>query len=196
MLAATVIGVFALPRTKYTSVRVAARLTEARKTARVLAANYASRVQPATNTNATVQKVVETFQSGDEKEKLLKQAKKDKNAKRNRDWRAKHSCIDSPIYKRFMLNAARKRAKDKGLEFSITLEDIVIPEKCPILGLFLEVSKGKPSDNSPSLDRINPDKGYVPGNVGVISYRANSLKFAYPVEVFENLVAWMKKASA
>jgi hypothetical protein len=31
-------------------------------------------------------------------------------------------------------------------------------------------------DNQPSLDRVIPALGYVPGNVRVISFRANRLK--------------------
>ena len=71
---------------------------------------------------------------------------------------------------------ARQRAARKGLPFSITIEDIHIPEYCPILGLKLEMNDGKPGPNSPSLDQIRPGHGYVPGNVQVISHQANTMK--------------------
>ena len=32
------------------------------------------------------------------------------------------------------------------------------------------------TDNSPSLDRIVPELGYIPSNVVVISYKANAIK--------------------
>ena len=53
-----------------------------------------------------------------------------------------------------------------------------LPDFCPILGLKLEYSKGSRKDHelSPSIDRIDPSKGYVVGNVHVISWRANRLK--------------------
>jgi hypothetical protein len=74
-------------------------------------------------------------------------------------------------------NLAKQRAKAKGLEFTITPDDIVIPERCPILGVVLERNTGYgPSPRSPSLDRIEATKGYVSGNVAVISYRANAIK--------------------
>ena len=74
-----------------------------------------------------------------------------------------------------MLRSARKRAHEMGVEFSITLADIVIPERCPLLGVSIHLGVGR-SPYSPSLDRIVPELGYVPGNVWVISHRANTIK--------------------
>lgn len=76
----------------------------------------------------------------------------------------------------FMLSNARHRAKERGQPCTISEKDIVIPSHCPLLGLKLEVQEGVLSHNSPSLDRIDPRLGYVPGNVWVISHRANSMK--------------------
>src|SRR5258708_5621185 len=70
---------------------------------------------------------------------------------------------------------ARRRAKQRGLEFSIAKDAIVIPATCPALGIPLSLGK-KRSSNSPSLDRIDPSRGYVTGNIRVISDRANRLK--------------------
>jgi hypothetical protein len=75
-----------------------------------------------------------------------------------------------------MWNAAKKRAKTKNLPFTITPSDIVIPPTCPVLGIPLQHGCGNPGPNSPSLDRIVPDRGYVPENVIVVSYRANTIK--------------------
>lgn len=75
-----------------------------------------------------------------------------------------------------MLARAKTRAKSRGIEFNISLDDIYIPEWCPIMDFKLEVHKGRLQKNSPSLDRIDPDKGYVKGNVWVISYLANAIK--------------------
>ena len=77
---------------------------------------------------------------------------------------------------RYMLGRAKTRAKQKGLAFDLELADIVIPECCPIFGLKLAVSEGVATDTSPELDRIEPSKGYVRGNVMVISRRANRIK--------------------
>ena len=75
-----------------------------------------------------------------------------------------------------MLTRARERAKREGSAFDLTLADIVIPTRCPLLGIPLAVSAGIPRPHSPSLDRKEPSGGYVRGNVWVISYRANTIK--------------------
>jgi hypothetical protein len=77
-----------------------------------------------------------------------------------------------------MLNRAKARAKKNNIPFSITEKDIVIPETCPVMGIKLEHHRGRSGayKNSPSLDRIVPEKGYVPGNVRVISQLANQCK--------------------
>jgi hypothetical protein len=67
---------------------------------------------------------------------------------------------------------AKKRALKKGLEFSIKPKDIHIPKKCPILKVPLICS----TRYSPSIDRIYPDKGYIKGNIAIISSLANSMK--------------------
>lgn len=77
---------------------------------------------------------------------------------------------------RSMLQAARARAKQKGLLFTITEIDIFIPELCPLLLIPLASSTEARVPGSPSLDRKDSAKGYVPGNVWVISYRANRIK--------------------
>ena len=73
-------------------------------------------------------------------------------------------------------HSAKARAKQKLLPFTITLSDVSIPLVCPILGISLQVNEKHMKDNSPTLDRIYPEKGYVPGNVVVVSLRANRIK--------------------
>lgn len=70
---------------------------------------------------------------------------------------------------------ARRRALRHGIDFDLPKSAIVIPDRCPVLGIHLAVS-GQRSATSPSLDRIEPTLGYVVGNVRVISDRANRIK--------------------
>jgi hypothetical protein len=58
------------------------------------------------------------------------------------------------------------------------LETMNLVDTCPILGIPLDYSfgKGVRTENSPSIDQIIPGAGYIPGNVIVISWRANRIK--------------------
>lgn len=73
-------------------------------------------------------------------------------------------------------NNCRYRARKKGIEFSLTLDDILIPNICPILGIELNAGFDSGRDNSPSVDRVRLSEGYTPGNIQVISYLANRIK--------------------
>jgi hypothetical protein len=79
-----------------------------------------------------------------------------------------------PLYRAWLQR--RAFAKLRGLPFEIVCSDLVMPEYCTVLGIKLEFNKGRARDNSPSIDRIKPELGYVRGNVRVISNRANLLK--------------------
>lgn len=101
---------------------------------------------------------------------------------------------NTKTYVYHMLKRAEKRAKEKGLPFDLCVEDIQIPECCPILGMKLEVGRGKgPSDSSPSLDRIYPNLGYVRGNIIVISMRANKIKSDVSVSDIEKVLSYLKE---
>jgi hypothetical protein len=93
---------------------------------------------------------------------------------------------------RYLLRYARKRAKAKGLECTIRPDDINLVDRCPILELPLVKNRGQFQDNSYSLDRIDSALGYVPGNVRVISWKANSVKGALSLVQVENLLKYMK----
>jgi hypothetical protein len=85
---------------------------------------------------------------------------------------------------KFMIKEALRRAKEKQLPFELQEDDIKIPEICPVLGFVLKKGGGKISSNSASLDRIIPEKGYVKGNIIVVSMKANTIKSnATPEEI-------------
>lgn len=89
---------------------------------------------------------------------------------RNYLWHRRQSEPDRELWRR-----AKKRSVDRGLPFDLSISEVIIPPQCPVLGIELRVGEGR-SLNSPSLDRIEPDLGYVSGNVRVISDKANRLK--------------------
>ncbi len=89
---------------------------------------------------------------------------------------------NTPREKR-LWNAAKSRAAKKGREFNIEMGDITIPTICPVLGTPMV---------APSLDRIDSSKGYVKGNVRVISKRANTLKNNATIEEIELVLKDLK----
>lgn len=95
---------------------------------------------------------------------------------------------------RRVYSAAKNRAKNRGIEFDIDYEDVIIPDKCPILDipLFVHIGTKGGRPNSPSLDRIDNSKGYVKGNVQVISHMANSMKSTANVEQLLVFANWIK----
>lgn len=87
--------------------------------------------------------------------------------------------------------SAKERSAKQGISFTIKVEDIIIPDVCPILKIPLFVQGGKVGPNSPSLDRIIPDKGYIPENIQVISYLANTMKNNATPEQLLNFAKWV-----
>lgn len=75
-----------------------------------------------------------------------------------------------------LIGVAKWRAQKKGLPFNLTVDDLEVPDRCPVFGMPLAWGTRKQRDNSPSLDRIIPEKGYVPGNVLVVSWLANNVR--------------------
>lgn len=85
---------------------------------------------------------------------------------------------------------ARRRAYDIGLEFNLTIDDVTLPTHCPVLGIKLEVRGGR---NSPSIDRIDNSKGYLKGNVIIVSMRANSMKSDATVDELRRVADFYEK---
>lgn len=76
---------------------------------------------------------------------------------------------------RSLLTIARKRARKNGLDFDISVDDIELPSVCPLLGVEVKHMHENRA-NRPSIDRIDNTKGYIKGNVVVVSLRANIIK--------------------
>lgn len=93
---------------------------------------------------------------------------------------------------RILYDLSRERAKKAGVPFTISIGDIQVPDVCPVLGIPLKRGIGVLSQNSPTLDRFYPEKGYVPGNITVISMRANLIKTNAAVDEIEAVARWMR----
>ena len=112
--------------------------------------------------------------------------------KRHHEWWIANRESDLHV-RRSLYRRAKKRAAYLKVPFTITLDDIQVPKNCPIFGFPLKVNVGRYGDDSPSLDRIIPKLGYVPGNVIVISQRANVLKRDASLEELEALVRGLRR---
>ena len=91
--------------------------------------------------------------------------------------------------------SAKKRAKKDHIPFTLSPKDIPdIPLKCPVLGINIVANtKSGPIDSSPSIDRIQPELGYVLGNVRIICNRANRLRSDASIEELKLLIKDLEK---
>lgn len=95
-------------------------------------------------------------------------SKRQEQKRRDRTW--KNDAIG------VLLSNSRQRAKRSGIEHTLTREDIVIPDVCPVFGIELKREDRDTWMHAPSIDRIDNTRGYVPDNIIVVSRRANILK--------------------
>lgn len=92
------------------------------------------------------------------------------------------------------LSSIKNRAKKQGIPFDIDINDILIPETCPVLGTPMKFRADR--DGAPSFDKIDPSLGYVKGNVRIISHKANRWKNNMTLEDAKLLVLNWNKNSA
>ena len=103
------------------------------------------------------------------------------------------------FYKKLL--SCKTSARIKKVPFDLTFEylkELGIPKICPVLGIPIELLSNEMSKenlkfrspNSPSIDRFYPEKGYVQGNIQIISWRANNLKRNGSPEDWIKLADW------
>jgi hypothetical protein len=127
-----------------------------------------------------------------ERQKEYQRAHLPRYAELQRQWRANNP-------KDVMVINARARAKKKGYPCTITVADISWVTHCPIFGIELDYNT-TPTGNRlhnkrdafPTLDKRDPSLGYVPGNVFVLSHKANRLKQDATGEQLEALLTYMR----
>lgn len=121
-------------------------------------------------------------------ETVRKWRKKNKDTinKRRRVYRSKNQL-------QFLLYEAKLRAKKRGIEFSITINDIPsMGSACPLLGHPFSAPEAGRTPFSPSLDRIDSSRGYVKGNVWVVGARANCIKNDATADEHEKIAKAMR----
>lgn len=103
-------------------------------------------------------------------------------------------------FRTWLCSNARFRGRKRGLEATITPTDLDWPTHCPVLGIELDYPERSGmrkrqgvQPNWPSLDRWDNAKGYIPGNVFVISFRANTLKNTGNIEEMLKVLAYLRE---
>lgn len=105
------------------------------------------------------------------------------------------SKVSSGIVSYRTFNNSKNRSKKKGLEHTLVWKDLIVPARCPYLGVPLFSGKGKtgPINNSPTIDRIDNSKGYTKENTIICSYKANKMKNDLTLQEAEKVLAYMER---
>lgn len=95
-----------------------------------------------------------------------------------------------------MWRKARERALNGQVPFLLTVADIEAcwPKDglCPVLKIPLVRGVGFTIDGSPTLDRLSGESGYEPGNIAIISHRANRAKGDMSAAELARIAFWMR----
>lgn len=92
----------------------------------------------------------------------------------------------------------RQRAARRGVPFDIDYKYIynIAPDICPVFGTpFVFYGAGGHTPESPTVDRLDPAKGYVAGNITIISAKANSIKSAFAADDIWKVALWLSGKS-
>jgi len=95
----------------------------------------------------------------------------------------KESRINRP--ERHIFYRIRNKCKRYGIDFNLDFDDIIIPDKCPLLEIPFKNHEIGHGIDTPSVDRIDSSKGYIKGNVWIISLLANRMKQDASIETLK-----------
>jgi hypothetical protein len=100
---------------------------------------------------------------------------------------------------KYKVNSLRTVSKKRQLAFDLTWEDIAkcVVDKCPVSGIKLNYNvmngKSKMANDSPSVDRIDNTKGYIKGNIIIVSNLVNRVKTSLTLDELQSLLPKMVK---
>lgn len=144
-----------------------------------------------TKTEKRRQYHAEWYQKNKERLRLVNKKWAEENKEKDRACKAAsyHRRKKDPLnIVHYLLKHAKARAKQRGIEYSLTPEDIILPEVCPVMQVpFIPQDK----KYTYSLDRKDSAKGYTKDNVWVISLIANSMKWSSTKEERVLFAKWV-----
>lgn len=108
----------------------------------------------------------------------------------DKEWRK------SAVYEAMRQKFRSKKHNNSKYEWNLNFGDLTFPTHCPILGIELDYfAEEKYQENSPSFDRVDSSKGYVTGNVVIVSWRANRIKNDGTAEEHQKIANFMRSYS-
>ena len=132
---------------------------------------------------------------GSRKGQLSSECKACWGVRTKKAWLTRVADVNKANYSRYL--NAKRRARKKNIPFTLTFDQIVWPSHCPVLGVELDYTLGTKGSgvckNSPSLDRIIPSLGYVPGNVVVVCSFVNTVKNCATVDQLKKVAAFYEQ---
>lgn len=125
-----------------------------------------------------------------EKDKAYRIAWRKRNPGRNAayatEWRKQRPEETAMEMQQRVFNAKKHNNGRSALQVT----DLAWPTHCPALGIELDYT-GKDLTSSWSIDKFDPTLGYTPGNVGIISRRANQIKSDATAAEVRQVANWM-----
>jgi hypothetical protein len=117
---------------------------------------------------------------------------------------SKHDIPDHIEISQYYWNQLNQSAAKRDLDFKITVEYVwrIFQRqkgRCALSGLRIKQITSRSrlhTDNSASLDRIDPKKGYVPGNVQWVHKDINKMKQDFDEEHFVHLCSLVGKIAS
>jgi hypothetical protein len=126
------------------------------------------------------------------KEVLAMKSKRRSQEKYQQDRGTMHQAL------RHLFCNAKARAQKNNLPFDLTIEwlETMVASHCPITlqpldWLKEQVVNGTASPNSPSIDKIKPELGYVQSNCAILSHRGNLIKSDGTIDEHRRVVQYM-----
>lgn len=107
--------------------------------------------------------------------------------KNNREKALEYGSYRNLSVETLLCKRAQTRAAKAKIDFELKKNDVIVPALCPVFEVPME--RGTPY--APSLDRIDPTKGYLKDNIQVISRKANTMKSNASAEELRKFANWI-----
>ena len=115
----------------------------------------------------------------------------------------KFKALNEELQKRLVKNwrQVEYRSRKNNIEYdSYLVYDLKCPSVCPITGIDIDTECENMvlggAEDAPSFDRIDPEEGYIKGNVRIVSFLGNRLLSninVYNDEIKNNFIKFLKE---